>query len=110
MEMISTIGKSLKDLRTYQKVSQKNLAKDICTQAYVSMIEKGEIIPSAHILHAFAQKLGVPIDYFFDTPDSTIHEYHSEFISQVRMAIKKMNIQLYKVWFRPKETTLFFKQ
>jgi transcriptional regulator with XRE-family HTH domain len=85
----TTIGRSLKDLRTYQKISQYKLAKGICTQAYVSMIEKGEIIPSAHILHAFAERLGVPIDYFFDTPDSTIHEYHSEFITQVRMATKE---------------------
>jgi transcriptional regulator with XRE-family HTH domain len=94
--MTSTIGKSLRDLRTYQKVPQNKLAKGICTQAYVSMIEKGEIIPSAHILHAFAQRLGVPINYFFDTPDSTIHEYHSEFISQVRLATKKNDYEAIK--------------
>ncbi|WP_456272438.1 helix-turn-helix domain-containing protein [Bacillus sp. AK031] len=89
--MISTIGESLRDLRIYQKVSQKKLAKNICTQAYISMIEKGQIVPSAHILHALAVRLGVSINYFFDSPDSTIHEYQNEFINQVRAETKKHN-------------------
>jgi transcriptional regulator with XRE-family HTH domain len=87
--LVNRIGSSLKDLRLHHKISQKELAKDICTQSYVSMIEKGEISPAAHILYSFALRLGVDISYFFDAYDNNMFENIAEFRFQVRAATEK---------------------
>ncbi|RBP02515.1 helix-turn-helix domain-containing protein [Rossellomorea aquimaris] len=107
--MIMTIGQSLRDLRTYQKISQKKLAKGICTQAYISMIEKGVIVPSAHILYSLAIRLGVSINYFLDTPDSTVHEYQVEFINQARAAAKSNDYGVLRKLIHEQRSSPLFK-
>ncbi|MCM3574729.1 helix-turn-helix transcriptional regulator [Mesobacillus subterraneus] len=70
----SIIGKEIKFLRKSLGLSQKELSKDICTQAQISKIENGEVYPLASTLYLIAKRLGVDINYFFDvssTPNLT---------------------------------------
>jgi tetratricopeptide (TPR) repeat protein len=43
-------------------LSQRQLARDICTPAYVSRLEKGERIPSLQLLRRLADRLGCDAD------------------------------------------------
>ena len=55
-------------VRFERKVSVKELCKDICSDRFLYMIEKGEKYPSCQIVNAFGKKLGIPlfeyIEYF----------------------------------------------
>ena len=62
-EMEIHIGKKLKNIRNYLHMTQQDLAKGICTQSMISLIEKDtEIYPSAHLLYLLSKRLGVSID------------------------------------------------
>lgn len=56
------IGKTIKELRVSLGISQKELAKDICTQSLVSHIESGTNIPNSVLLKLIAEKLGITLD------------------------------------------------
>src|SRR5215208_4471094 len=43
-------------------MSQRALARGVCTPAYVSRLEKGERIPSLQLLRRLAERLGVAAD------------------------------------------------
>jgi tetratricopeptide (TPR) repeat protein len=52
----------LRDARRGAGLSQRALARDICTPAYVSRLEKGERIPSLQLLRRLASRLGADAD------------------------------------------------
>jgi tetratricopeptide (TPR) repeat protein len=52
----------LREARRRAGLSQRALARDICTPAYVSRLEKGERIPSLQLLRRLASRLGVDAD------------------------------------------------
>jgi tetratricopeptide (TPR) repeat protein len=52
----------LREARRRAGLSQRSLARDICTPAYVSRLEKGERIPSLQLLRRLASRLGVDAD------------------------------------------------
>jgi tetratricopeptide (TPR) repeat protein len=52
----------LREARERAGLSQRSLARDICTPAYVSRLEKGERIPSLQLLRQLADRLGVDAD------------------------------------------------
>ncbi|PJK16173.1 hypothetical protein CQS04_09675 [Chryseomicrobium excrementi] len=56
------IGKTIKELRGSLGISQKELAKDICTQSLISHIESGSNIPNSVLLKLIAEKLGITLD------------------------------------------------
>lgn len=60
-----SIGDKVIKRRKEVKMTQAELAKDICTQSQVSRIEKNEIMPSSETLFLIANKLNVSMDYFF---------------------------------------------
>ncbi len=63
--MYYEIGQKIKELRQFYDITQKELAEDICTQATICKIERGEIQPTSLILHQLAIRLGVDANYFF---------------------------------------------
>lgn len=68
------IGNIIKQRRKQLNITQKELSEGICTQAMISKIEKNELNPSINIMHQIADKLHVPLDYFFkksETPEAT---------------------------------------
>ncbi|GGB02467.1 helix-turn-helix domain-containing protein [Macrococcus hajekii] len=63
--MASKIGDKVLSRRKELKMTQADLAKNICTQSQVSRIEKNEIMPSSDTLYQIACRLNVSMDYFF---------------------------------------------
>ncbi|WP_165980669.1 helix-turn-helix domain-containing protein [Macrococcus carouselicus] len=63
--MASKIGDKVLGRRKELKMTQADLAKNICTQSQVSRIEKNEIMPSSDTLYQIACRLNVSMDYFF---------------------------------------------
>jgi len=56
------LGRRLRAAREQAGISQRALARGICTPAYVSRLEKGERIPSLQLLRRLASRLGVDAD------------------------------------------------
>ncbi|MDF2037717.1 helix-turn-helix domain-containing protein [Cytobacillus oceanisediminis] len=92
----SVIGKKIKELRKSAGFSQKDLAKDICTQAQISKIEKGDVLPLASTLYFISQRLGVDINYFFEHGTTPRLDYVQEVKYQLKMARRKLDYPLIK--------------
>lgn len=63
---MSILAEKFKLKRKELKLSQKELCEGICGQSQLSKIERGTFMPSAEMLFQFAQRLDVPLDYFFN--------------------------------------------
>lgn len=90
------IGKKIKELRKSVGFSQKDLARDICTQAQISKIEKGDVLPLASTLYFISQRLGVDINYFFDLGTTPRLDYVQEVNNQLKLARRKLDYPLIK--------------
>lgn len=80
----SAIGTKIRELRKEVGLTQGELAKDICTQALISRIEKGDIYPSAASLYQISKKLGVDVNYFFEIGSTPRLDYIKEVERQLR--------------------------
>lgn len=56
------LGDKLKQIRKARGMSQAELAKGICTQATISLIEKKEQVPSTKILLEICKRLEITLD------------------------------------------------
>ncbi|ADC52264.1 transcriptional regulator, XRE (plasmid) [Alkalihalophilus pseudofirmus OF4] len=83
------IGKNIKDLREYYGISQRELAKGICTQPTISNIEKGENFVAAQLLHMIAERLGVDINYFFNIAETPKIDYMNETFYYIRLYVRQ---------------------
>src|SRR5438067_1946538 len=63
VDAADAVGKRLREARERAGLSQRDLAFDGCTNAYISRIESGARIPSMQILQEFARRLGVSADF-----------------------------------------------
>ncbi|GLI86151.1 transcriptional regulator [Rossellomorea marisflavi] len=81
---LSEIGKKISELRGEMNLTQGELAEGICTQASISLIEKGELDPNASSLYQIAKKLGVDVNYFFHIGSTPRLDYITEVEKQVR--------------------------
>ncbi|WP_194841361.1 helix-turn-helix domain-containing protein [Salinibacillus xinjiangensis] len=93
MLISGNIGEKIKDLRQYFGISQKAVCEGICSQAYISRLEKGEINVSADILFLLSRRLGVDINYFFENYNSPRSEYVMTTMREVRDAINKRDYE-----------------
>lgn len=104
------IGKEVKRLRKISGLSQNDLSKGICTQAQISKIEKGQVIPLATTLFEISKRLGVSIDYFFSFSMNPRFEYVEEFFHFIRVAIKKKEYSVVSEMLKAeKQNPLFSK-
>ncbi|WP_242144684.1 MULTISPECIES: helix-turn-helix domain-containing protein [unclassified Bacillus cereus group] len=86
MEFLSeNLGLLIRDLRQKVGVSQKELCKGICSQAEISKIENGRILPSIYTLIMISYRLGLEPNYFFNQ----ITKKHYDFIYNVKSEIRK---------------------
>ncbi|SDI41386.1 helix-turn-helix domain-containing protein [Alteribacillus bidgolensis] len=85
----SSLGIKLKDLREYYNVSQRELAKNICSQKAVSKIERGETQPTADILQQLGLRLGVDISYFFEEQEAPRFNYIQETKDKIEDLVSK---------------------
>ncbi|MBE7106976.1 helix-turn-helix transcriptional regulator [Bacillus cereus] len=59
------LGDKLKQMRLHCHMTQKELARDICSQAFLSKIENNLEMPNAQVLFHLCNKLGVWIEQLF---------------------------------------------
>src|SRR5689334_24519451 len=57
------VGRRLREARESAGLTQRELAFEGCTAAYVSRIEAGARVPSLQIIHSFAKRLGVTPEF-----------------------------------------------
>ena len=89
MDPREEIGKRIYELRRYFKITQKELCEGICTQAYISKIENGSLAIAADILFEIAERLGVDVNYFYDTTYNPRVDYALEVELEARELVKK---------------------
>ncbi len=61
---IADLGKEITRLRKQNSLTQKELAQDVCTQAALSLIERGQTKPTLETIFFISLKLNKPISYF----------------------------------------------
>ncbi|MEW4328459.1 helix-turn-helix domain-containing protein [Rossellomorea marisflavi] len=109
MYISESIGWKIKHIREWLKISQKDLCEGICSQAYISMVEKGDKNISADILFRLAQRLGVNISYFFDYFETKRDDYIQLTMENIRMEIKNRNYeQVLRILTIEKKNPIFF--
>ncbi|MFD2638627.1 helix-turn-helix domain-containing protein [Piscibacillus salipiscarius] len=89
MDPREEIGKRIYELRRYFKITQKELCEGICTQAYISKIENGSLSIAADILFEIAERLGVDINYFYDSTYNSRVDYALEVELEARELVQK---------------------
>lgn len=82
----SAVGEKIKELRKQVGLSQKELSHNICTQAQISKIEKGEVLPLSSTLYLISQRLGIDVNYFFDIGTTPRLDYVLETSRQLKAA------------------------
>ncbi|WP_078392779.1 helix-turn-helix domain-containing protein [Shouchella patagoniensis] len=86
------VGRKIRDLRKYYRMTQEELAEGICTQASISKIEKNaETYISAQILYSISQRLGVSIEYFFNDNEVLNISYINEVCDQLNELVTNKN-------------------
>jgi transcriptional regulator with XRE-family HTH domain len=87
------IGKRIKELRQYFGITQLELCQGICTQAYISKVENGAISISADLLFQIAERLGIDINYLFNSSNNQRLDYIEEVIIQARELVDKQKYE-----------------
>ncbi|WP_280769645.1 helix-turn-helix domain-containing protein [Salipaludibacillus daqingensis] len=82
------IGENIKMLREKAGMSQTELAESICTQAQISRIEKGEVIPLSTTLYNISRKLEIDMNEFFNMANYRRFDYIDTVKSEIRKAIR----------------------
>ncbi|KGP74589.1 helix-turn-helix domain-containing protein [Pontibacillus yanchengensis] len=98
----------IKELRKHNNMTQKELAEDICTQAQISKLENGNEYPSCITLYYISQKLGVDMDYFFESIYTPRLDYVNEVKTLLREFIRERNYEeVFQIVQNEKNTPLF---
>ncbi|WP_078579063.1 helix-turn-helix domain-containing protein [Salipaludibacillus agaradhaerens] len=82
------IGENIKMYREKAGMSQTDLADGICSQAQISRIEKGEVIPLSTTLYQIAKKLEIDINDFFNMAHYKRFDYINEVKNEIRKSIR----------------------
>lgn len=88
------IGKNIKMLREKAKMSQAELAESICTQAQISRIENGEVIPLSTTLFEISKKLEIDMNQFFEMAYYHRFDYIKDVKHQLRKAMRYRDYKL----------------
>jgi len=79
------IGEKIRQLRLRHGLTQKELAGEYMTRNMLSLIENGVSLPSLASLIYLAEKLEVPVDYFFSASEEDEGRYFKQaIIGQLR--------------------------
>ncbi|MCM3216518.1 helix-turn-helix domain-containing protein [Niallia taxi] len=92
----SAVGEKIKELRKQVGLSQKELSHNICTQAQISKIEKGEVLPLSSTLYLISQRLGIDVNYFFDIGTTPRLDYVIETSEQLKAARRNTDYETIK--------------
>jgi transcriptional regulator with XRE-family HTH domain len=103
------IGEEIRNLRKSLGMSQMELAKGICTQSQISVIEKGEVYPLASTLYFISQKLGVDINYFYEIASTPKVDYVNEVALQLKQARRDMKYDIIRDIVKAERNNPLFK-
>lgn len=73
--MSKEIGSKIRALRLSRHLTQSSLAGDCITRNMLSLIENGNAAPSLSTLSALAERLEVPVGYFFAADDEEVSQF-----------------------------------
>lgn len=82
------LGVKIKEFRLLNRISQTQLAQNICDRSLISKIENGYHIPNADILYKLCLKLSVPFEQLLHLCQYSNFDYIKEFIYFVRKSIE----------------------
>jgi transcriptional regulator with XRE-family HTH domain len=85
--MAKYLGQRIKEARERLGLSQHETSRNICTQAYISKIESGNVFPTADILLKLADRFSIDISYLLDISSIPRHDYVIDTFTQIREAI-----------------------
>ncbi|MFB5663825.1 helix-turn-helix domain-containing protein [Alteribacillus sp. HJP-4] len=104
----SRVGKKIHELRRYHRMTQSDLARDICTQAQVSKIENGTIIPYSNTLFQIAERLGADMYYFFEEARTDRADYVEEVFERLRdLRFQQKYEEIREILIHEKKNPLF---
>lgn len=89
----SGIGTLIKELRELLGITQSDLCRNICSQAQISKIEKGAVIPLSSTLFLICERLGISVNDFYEACKNKRVDYTKEVFKQVRKYIRARNYQ-----------------
>ncbi|EGD50643.1 helix-turn-helix domain protein [Thermoanaerobacter ethanolicus JW 200] len=78
-----SIGTKIKSLRLQKKLSQSELCGNFMNRVVLSRIENGKALPSLEQLIYIAEKLEVPVSYFFSDLKDTSCINNAESFSSI---------------------------
>jgi transcriptional regulator with XRE-family HTH domain len=66
---LTKFGSKIRDTRKGLKMTQKELSERLCTQGYLSRLEKGEYTPALPVYFGICKKLGVDPESFYKSSE-----------------------------------------
>jgi len=90
------IGQKIKEARLEMGLSQRQLAGEDISRAYISILEKGSATPSDKVLHVIATRLGKPVDFFLGSVDEEMQEVAYALLERARHQMKSEQYDLAK--------------
>lgn len=94
----NSLGYEITKLRKEISMTQNQLCKDICTQPTISMIEKGQIIPSLEIILKLSLRLKRPLNYFTNILLINNYDYVNQFVNDIEeLTLKQRHQSVYTI-------------
>ncbi len=87
------IGNIIKEHRCNLGINRKDLSKNICSEKYVYLIEKGERTPSTELIRIFSDRLGVDLFDYYQYLDCINPIAVQEYINLFRMYFRKSDFK-----------------
>lgn len=81
----SKLGTFITARRKLLGMTQLELCQDICTQAAISQIESGKVLPSIETLYSISLKLNTPINHFINLLLDDNFEQANKIVSKIEM-------------------------
>ena len=77
--LVDSFGTIIKEIRKEQKMTQKMLSQDICSQSVLSRIENNEELPNVVVMAQICQRLGVTIDHVMNLSKGKVRSALKQF-------------------------------
>lgn len=87
------LGEEIIKLRKLRNITQQQLCKDVCSQATISLIEKGKMLPGIDILLLLSLKLNIPVTHFTDIIYLENNNLEKDLLNQVETLLSYMEYE-----------------
>ncbi|WP_188206372.1 helix-turn-helix domain-containing protein [Alkalibacillus aidingensis] len=90
-------------------LSQKELSEGICTQAYISKVEAGNVNIASDILYQLTERLGVDPNYFLFSSYNDKFDYMLEVEKQARLLVEEKDYESLRNLIKAEENSPLIK-